>query len=221
MPPVAFESLEAAARRAETLSPGPSSVQGLFAWPEDLAAALAGDPGRRAQLLSLVSKGVEVYSDYSGYASEKEALTVGWEGLRRGWDLKDDFVRCPFSFRRACDIGLCPQTVLCSMSKNGGDFCVFENVLERLVPVANQWVQQALPMPTASREQAMSAYTTIQQWLIDNRSWILPGDYMQYCMVHETECFVHPLGKLHQQRQQRGSLAKRRRGEGSEGASAY
>ena len=85
----------------------PSSARELFQWPQRVSSAL--DPAELCRLKCVFLNKVVVTSDYSGYGTEKEALTCVLRALcqKHGWVLEEDAM----TFARACDIGQLPQHV--------------------------------------------------------------------------------------------------------------
>ena len=171
----------------------PLTTRELFRWPQRIAAAL-NEPAAVCRLHSLLLGKIVVASDYSGYASEHEALSTTLRALAdlHGWHFEEH----PFVYKRVCDIGKVPQHVLTTLSQThfGGRMCVFSDVVQHCVPTAVDYLRASLPPEDCSQEEAEQAYTTILEWLLENRAWIFPVDGKQKCLVHKHgPCFVSPM----------------------------
>ena len=183
--------------RLANASPAILSVRDLYQWPQRVAKALC-DPSAVCRLHALLMDQVIVCSDYSGYGSEKEALTCVWRSMcaEHSWQ----FDKSPFVFARGCDIGRLPQQILISLSKAelASNMCVLQDVVEHCHPNAVQWLRAAQPGEDATPEDAKRAYDQILEWLLQNRSWALPLTQKQKCLVHTKHggrCFVNPLAE--------------------------
>ena len=172
------------------------TTRGLFQWPQRVADALS-DPEAACRLHSLLLGKIVVASDYSGYASEIEALTCGFRSLseRHGWQ----FAEMPFIFKRVCDIASVPQKALKALSEQSfnGKMCVFEDVVEHCHPNAVAYLRAAVPPEDCTQAEAEDAYAHILEWLLQ---WIFPVDGKQRCLVHGAQksksagCCVSPMG---------------------------
>lgn len=186
----ALRSAAAQSARAMEHPPGPESVQELYKWPDHVAAAMTEDESLR--LRELLERKIVVCSDYSGQDCYREALEVLVVALERrfSWPLPQDCLR----FGRACDNERLPQKVLMAMSSKFDDSksCVFSDLLDRLTPVALDFVKAAIPNEKLSKEDRAQAYSDMLEWLSSNRSWAYAGT--SHCLVHKRPCPVHPDG---------------------------
>ncbi len=71
-----------------------------------------------------------------------------------------------------------------------GRSCVLNDMRDRLVPAAAEWLRAALPDKDVPREEAAQAYQEITRWLMSNRSWIFSE--RSWCLIHKQLCPVHP-----------------------------
>eukprot|EP00439_Symbiodinium_sp_Y106_P027305 s6368_g3.t1 len=170
----------------------PLNIRELFQWPQRVAAAL--DPAELCRLRSILLSDVVVFSDYSGYGSEREALTCVLRAIcqRHGWHLERD----PFIYARSCDIGQLPQQVLQALAESSdvkSRPCLFADVVEHCAPQAVSWLRAAVPADDCSMDEAVKAYNTIMEWLLANRSWVFPLDGKQACLIHKKACPVCPM----------------------------
>ena len=170
----------------------PATTREVFQWPQNIANALL-EPDVVCRLQSWFLGRVHMYSDYSGYGSEMEAMRCGLRALteKHGWSLPPDAV----IFRRACDIDALPQKVLTALGQRTcqGRMCLFGDVVEHCAPAAVEYLRAAMPAENSSQEHAEAAFAAILQWLMENRAWALPAQQKQYCLVHKTCCYVSPM----------------------------
>ena len=179
-------------QKAETLATGPESCEDLGNWPATVVSALTSseeDAEIVLRLRSHVLRGMTVYTDYSGIDCPREALSLCLEALQaaQGWS-----VEAPAKFVRSCDISSLAREVLLKHAQVDGG-CVFGDILGRLPPIAQAWIQSARPDPDATLEVARAAYATIRQWVWDNREWLFPDDARCWCEKHAAACAAHPL----------------------------
>ena len=189
-----WDSDEAIAERVLRWPPGPSTREELHRWPATNAAALCNSAARACRLRANTLRRICVYSDYSGMCSEKEALLKGFSAIKEhaGWGDTGN----PFEFDRVCDIGVAQLKILCGMSKDaGGTMCVLKDVLNRLHPIAHRHLHGQLPPADSDKQTSAAAFSSMLDWLLANRSWALPLDTTQRCLVHQADCAVHPVKK--------------------------
>ena len=161
-------------------------------WPRTNAKALLRDHARSLRLFSNLSRPISVYSDYSGYASEIEAFSCGFQGLieEASWTS----LTSPFHFERVCDIGITQLHVLkqVSATRTSGRMCVMRDLLDHLTPAAKSHVQAMMPSSSCTAEEARHAYSDLYTWLKANRAMAFPADHKQKCLTHNQMCPVHP-----------------------------
>ena len=112
---------------------------------------------------------------------------------------------------RACDLQPKVLEFLEHMAASGGGepFCIFENILDRLPPVAKDWTAAAMPKAGSSAAQKASAMTAIQEWLFDNRGWIFSSESSSWCRSHQCDCTVSAKAKWMQCQGLRGQSVGR------------
>ena len=100
-----------------------------------------------------------------------------------------------------------PQVALTSVARmyDAGKSCVFNDMRDRLVPVAREWLDAATPNKGCTIDVAKQAYSDITEWMMENRSWIF--SQRSPCLVHKKLCPVHPFyaGDTHGKRLRRSS----------------
>jgi hypothetical protein len=178
---------------ADRLPPGPQSVEELYDWPLNNARILAENSDAIARLHSLLVGKITVYGDYSGYMSEKEALTLGFEGLRVVCDWKT-LVTSSLVFARACDVLPLQLNTLCEISRlgTGSTMCVFDDVVRHVIPEAAALISAMVPLSCGLK--TVRNYANQLTWLLENRAWVFPKEGKRQCIVHDCMCFTHPLG---------------------------
>ena len=195
---IRWDSNEAIAERKSRLPLGPASLEELNDWPRTNAIAICSRPEQLLRLRANMLRGVVVYSDYSGFCSEKEALIAGWSAMQKAVGLP--LRGCPFRFDRTCDIEPLPLKLLCHISESQlcGKMCVHKDIIDRLHRYARRHCESQAPDPaTSSRKEAAQAYEKMLEWLIANKNWVLQDE--QECLVHKTHCPTHPRMKMQQE----------------------
>ena len=182
------------AARADRWPSGPGSFSELMDWPTSVVKGLFSsgadeDAEMQLRLEHNLRCGVSLYTDYSGMDCPRWAMEACVVALQRkmGWDLTD----C-VEFRRSCDNGSLPHSVLVSVAKTLDDSksCVFSDLADRLPETAQAWVKAASPDDTVSRSEKEYAYKEIANWLHENRSWIFTDKAESWCSVHNQMCLV-------------------------------
>ena len=123
----------------QTLPTGPSSVEELFSFPEQLLDVVFAREGYRSRIMNLLSDGLHLSTDYSGVCAEREALRLMSLAVQ-----KRTGVMLPQKLGRTCDIDSAAQKVLCHLSDrlDDGESCVFDDIHKQLVPLAQSWISQ-------------------------------------------------------------------------------
>ena len=193
-----FSGHDGASERAKDLPEGPSSLEDLYDWPNRVARALTADERNRIEML--LRRQICVYSDYSGYDTYREVLSVGLGAIAKAIDGERGVadpdsgidMSTSLTFQRACDCAPLPQSVLKNISHvcDKGQSCVFNNLLDRLCPIAQVWIRNSAPGKGKSREEAADAMRAITEWMFDNRRWIFIDT--SPCVMHGKSCPRHP-----------------------------
>ena len=179
----------------EDLPPGPSCIEEFLAWPSEFKENATEEEKHR--ILHLLMNRIWTIGDYSGAASEMEALGrplkelvqhCGWHGL-----LPDDYLRhC-----RVCDCGREPLNVLTALAQKEAahNMCVFSNLLYHMEPVAYAYLQRRIAeIPEhAHPDDRADKFEEIEKWIRINRDWIYDKDRKVPCSSHHKECPVSPL----------------------------
>ena len=139
---------------------GLRNTREIFRWPQTVARMLAKNPEGLCRLQSVLHGGVVIYSDYSGYGAEREALSCTLQALQeqQKWTFEPE--KSPLNFARVCDIAELPQRALISVSQESfaGSTCVFEDVIDHAAPAASQWARAAKPPKDATADSARQQY---------------------------------------------------------------
>ena len=144
----------------QTLPTGPSSVEELFSFPEQLLDVVFAREGYRSRIMNLLSDGLHLSTDYSGVCAEREALRLMSLAVQ-----KRTGVMLPQKLGRTCDIDSAAQKVLCHLSDrlDDGESCVFDDIHKQLVPLAQSWISQCDLGDAKVRPQA---FAEIQTWWV-------------------------------------------------------
>ncbi|CAE7268103.1 unnamed protein product [Symbiodinium sp. CCMP2592] len=169
----------------QTLPTGPSSLEELFSFPEQLLDVVFAREGCQDRIMNLLSDGLHLSTDYSGVCAEREALRLMSLAVQ-----KRTGVMLPQKLSRTCDIDPVAQKVLCHLSDrlDGGESCVFDDIHKQLVPLAQSWISQCDLGDATVRPQA---FAEIQTWLQENGSWAVSQDHMTHFVKHNCNCIVH------------------------------
>ena len=179
---------------AQHLLPGPRSTDDLARWPSEVMQSLTSSCENDAEVLLRLrthfTRGVSLYTDYSGIDCPREALRLGLQAVsqQHGWELPPS----PVLFARSCDKDSLAQQVLCNLAEGSGG-CVFADLKDRLPRVAQDWIAEALPSSQAGIEDQRAAYACIRNWIAENREWLFPDDATSWCLTHKRMCPAHPL----------------------------
>ena len=207
---VGFESAAGMSARAESgMLPGPGTVRDVFRWPSIVMSSLFQDPARECRLKSWMMMGIGVYSDYSGIASEIEALRCVWEDMRAraGWG----GVQFPWKFHRVCDISPSCIHVLkqISLQQFSGQMCVFKDLRLSMAPHSQKWMHAKLKelntteeaTPREARDRAMATYDDLSKHLLRNGKSTWPLDRKRECEVHPgSSCPIHPSSRTYEEK---------------------
>jgi len=168
---------------------GPQDLLELSRWDDFIVRRLhhGGLAGRCAELLS---KGVVMYSDYSGIDFPREAVRVfvpaffGIMGLP-----------CPsVEHVRSCDWGKVQIYVLKRSSRllGASRSCVFGDMSERLPKELQEWLDAATPGPKSTSDVVSLSNQAIEEHMTRIASWAFPRCSTSYCYVHERRCPSYP-----------------------------
>ena len=135
--------------RAGAFPRGPASAAELYNWPLAMMRALLDDSEAEEsqenilRLWSLTQAGVVCVTDYSGFDSPRECIRLGLEAARM---LHPDKDWREVEFRRSCDVSPMCSRILCHISKqmDGGNSCVFGDILDRLPDAARDRIDATL-----------------------------------------------------------------------------
>ena len=180
---------------ADTVHPrlkGPTSLEDFYRWPQVVLERLvnrgdSSDGLRRARLELLLSKRMLTTSDYSGLSGESEILHQMDPVLRSILDLPRDQL---FHHSKYCDHGKLQQAALQALCVSEPNCCVFQDLADRLGPVAARYVEAMRPAEGSSVAEAGAAYKEMAAWLMDNRKDLLKVDHTSYCVAHDKMCEV-------------------------------
>eukprot|EP00971_Amphidinium_carterae_P224529 4454125-Amphidinium_carterae.1 len=142
-----------------------------------------------------MAAGTIVTSDYSGYDTPAEAMRLVADFVRRFQSR-----RIEVNILRGCDWGSIQQSVLTEVSTKlmGKSMCCFQNIVERLDPSAQQFLESIRPQKkrkgaAVSESDAIDRNEQIQEYLLRNAKQVAPMSCRSYCIVHKQECPVHAL----------------------------
>ena len=173
---------------------GPSTVDGLFDWPTQIAEAMS--PPMMSSIKQHLSDRVEAYTDYSGVDCPRWSFEKAEEALNvvGNFGLQDKRV----VFTRACDKGELQKRVLVAVAcaADAGQSCVFGDMFERMPEAGVAFVEQMQPLEWWSKEDKREAYADLRGWFMENRTWLYGGDPQAWCYVHEKQCPCFPRSAL-------------------------
>eukprot|EP00971_Amphidinium_carterae_P083991 1662295-Amphidinium_carterae.1 len=142
-----------------------------------------------------MAAGTIVTSDYSGYDTPAEAMRLVADFVRRFLSR-----RVEVNVLRACDWGSTQQSVLTEVSTRlmGKSMCCFRNIVERLDPSAQGFLESIRPQrkrkgSLVSESEAIERNEQIQEYLLRNAHQVAPMSCRSHCIVHKQECPVHAL----------------------------
>ena len=150
------------------------------------------------RLQATISQGLWYVSDYSGYDSPREALTILHEALgRHGYPL----ALAP-RYVRACDIGGVQQQILTGVSaaSDDGTCCVFKDISERMTQNAKTIMQKMTGGVSSGTAIAKEANETFTSWLRQAES-AFNIKATSWCCQHQRACPVYPMAVLRSFRQ--------------------
>ena len=172
---------------------GPRCLAELYQWPKVILDRLLcrddnNNELRRARLQTLLSKRLLVTSDYSGLSGEAEILHQVQAVLPKFLSLPEGELVHHCS---VCDHGQLQQGALLALSEHSGrKLCVFQDLADRLSPMAAHYVEAMRPNDSASVAEAASAYSSMAAWLMENRKFLLNSARTAWCVSHEAFCSV-------------------------------
>ena len=114
-----FEQI-ALQRNLPRLQPGPTSVQEVALWPEDLlklAIDKAGASGKEQVMVEFFRYGIGNTTDYSGFDGPREMMTQVYRDIRQRQASSFSIRDARFRFDRACDNFPLPLSVV--LGRNG------------------------------------------------------------------------------------------------------
>ena len=164
-----------------------STLQGSMDWASWVLSRIAESAEQMCRLKRIMSCGLHVVRDNSGLDAPRECMTQLCRAFKQDHGLD---VYLPFL--RACDKAAIPQHVLLRLAteEDKGSCCVFADIEDRLPPDARDRLDSLMPSESSSKEEKERAYTSMLQFLMENRSTLFHQHATSYCLVHERECLV-------------------------------
>ena len=174
---------------------GPSSLRDLMDWPFSTTRpglfqiSDADRIARMRTLDSLLSSGLNIYTDWSGFDCERWALYGIKEMFER--ELDKDF---QFAFMRACDIAPQPQRILKHISAelDHNASCVFKDILHRLPQSALGFIDEHWPQEDDTNLEKIAKHDAICKYCFDHASELFNVMAKADCVVHSKRCHLWP-----------------------------
>ena len=125
------------------LRAGPSTLQELIAWPQDIVNRAEGSREGLTRVAKLLVHGLLVTGDYSGYDCPREMITQIWRVLAD----KGIVDRSTCRFTRSCDNDNLPLHVLKYLSKvvDGNKSCIFTDIENCVTEAAKKDMDKMIP----------------------------------------------------------------------------
>ena len=122
------------------------------------------------------------------------ALRLGLAGLEKLHNLS--FGDRPIDFACSCDNAVLPSGILqhIATTQDGGEICVFFDILDRLPVPARQRIEASLPEDSASAADKKEAFTEVKAYLDEHSVWCFHPLATSRCVVHhQRQCPAHPV----------------------------
>jgi hypothetical protein len=194
----------------ENLLPcGPSSLDEIANWPEDLLLR-AGQQGPAAQTLLLdFFRILRFTTDYSGWDGPREMMHQMYKALSRplsyhqGAEFWSGFGYKPLChFTRACENSSLPLQVLeyKAVNLDGGRSCLFKSIEGALADSdLMRELAEMIPhigkakMTQEEKEENAKGYADVLEKIMLEREAMFGVRPSSYCCIHERECFCDSL----------------------------
>ena len=168
--------------------PGPPQTsRDLWAYPLCIMEKLFNDPLRGAfhqrNFFRVMRFGVFGSTTFSGYDAPREAMRLMVSAVQKFTQQKDPI---PVAFCKSCDIERSCLDLLVKFSQrlNGGQSCVFKDILSRVPEAHLAKLHDLVPPSNASKKQKEVAYTKLQSYMAEHSADIFSMASTSPCQVH-------------------------------------